>query len=135
MARINTVNISRQVNLLEKKAKGNKNRVKKALEAAADIVAMETALSANTRGLVATGDMAGSIRRGSVEMHSNSAKVDIWPQGENRRGVRNALVGFVQHYGRSYGAKKRPGQPFFDDAFEASAGIVQNMIREAIEDD
>ena len=51
---------------------------------------------------------------------SDSLAIDIYPQGKNTGGVRNAEVAFVLHYGTS----KMPGSRWVDDADSKSGPRV-----------
>lgn len=72
------------------------------LMAGADEVAEAWRRAAQTHGLIDTGDMFNSIG------YPNTAKtfgeyrtIDIYPQGRDQKGVRNAEKAFVLHYGTS----------------------------------
>ena len=72
------------------------------LMAGADEVADAWRRAARTHGLIDTGDMFDSIG------YPNTAKtiggyrsIDIYPQGRDRKGVRNAEKAFILHYGTS----------------------------------
>lgn len=60
----------------------------------------------------ATGEMLRSVRAGAVKRDGEAYVSSIYPHGKNKRGIRNAEVAFVLHYGTS----KRPGDHFVDDA-------------------
>lgn len=68
-----------------------------------------------------TGQMIASIgypRKPTAA--SDSLTIDIYPQGKNTGGVRNAEVAFVLHYGTS----KMPGSRWVDDADSKSGPRV-----------
>jgi len=66
-------------------------------------------------GKYATGDMINSIGYPRKPTRIGAAlEMDIYPQGKNRRGRRNAEVAFVLHYGSS----KLRGTRWVDDADE-----------------
>lgn len=48
-----------------------------------------------------TGDLAASIASTDVASTETETYCHVYPQGKNRRGQRNATVGFVLHYGRT----------------------------------
>lgn len=73
-----------------------------------------------------TGDTANSIRRTNVKNDTAGKYVEVFPHGKNRKGERNATVGFVQQYGRS----NMPANPFMTVANEQAAGDVQETMRE-----
>ena len=73
----------------------------------------------------ATGDLANSIKATPVKKKDSTQYVEVYPQGTNRRGERNATVGFVHQYGRS----NMPARPWFTSANEKAAGEVQEAMR------
>lgn len=53
-------------------------------------------------GLIDTGDMLKSVGYPRKPKDINDARtIDIYPQGKDRDGVRNAEKAFILHYGRS----------------------------------
>lgn len=133
MARANTYGMTNVMKEFYLESHMTRERVRKALEKGAEIMAEQVKTSAEMHGLRDSGDMIRSIAPGPVVMYSDSASVDIWPQGtrETRRGRKtNAVVGFVQHYGRSYGKNKRKGTFFFDEASRYAEAEVYDVIEE-----
>ena len=133
MARVNTVGLQELIKDLNNREDATRRKVEKTLERGAELIAEATRLKAMEHGLKKTGKMIDSIAPGPLKIYSDSAEVDIWPQGtrETRHGRKtNAVVGFVQHYGRQYNHKKggpptkRPGTYFFDEASDSVADIV-----------
>lgn len=60
-----------------------------------------------------TGDMIESIGYPrKPESIGGALSIDIYPQGTDHKGVRNAQKAFILHYGTS----KRPGSRWVDDA-------------------
>ncbi|NLW24754.1 MAG: hypothetical protein GXY91_05875, partial [Clostridia bacterium] len=51
-------------------------------------------------------------------------EVDIYPQGKDRKGVRNAEKAFVLHYGTS----KLPASHWVDDADEMAGPMVEERL-------
>ena len=138
MARVNTVGLTELANELKKNADTSRERVREMMEFGAEIATDSIKKKADDHKLRKTGQMIKNIKPGPIEIHSDSASVDVWPQGTRKNGrkrERNATVGFVQHYGRSYGKKKRPGTMFFDQgaadaADEITAGMAEIWHRE-----
>lgn len=88
------------------------------LMAAAEDVREAWRESAEEHGHRDTGQMIAAIgypRKPSAA--SDALAIDIYPQGTNTGGVRNAEVAFVLHYGTS----KMPGSGWVDDA-DAKSG-------------
>ena len=69
------------------------------------------------RGYVDTGDMRDSV--GRVEK-SRKGTAEIYPQGKDRKGVRNAEKAFILHYGTS----SFQGSRFVDDIEDKAAPEV-----------
>mgnify|MGYP003192521123 CR=1 FL=1 len=67
-----------------------------------------------------TGDLANSIKCTAVKKRGSGQCVEVYPHGKNRRGERNATVGFVHQYGRT----NMPARP-----------EVQAAMRQAWEDE
>lgn len=56
---------------------------------------------------------------------SDMLSIDIYPQGTNDRGIRNAEVAFVLHYGTT----KMPGSGWVDDADTISGPRVTSAMQ------
>lgn len=98
----------------------NEKLVSDMLDAGAEVVADEWIhgiLEATKPDGRSTGDMARSVAptKGIKKIGDVSAK-EIYPQGKDRKGVRNAEKAFILHYGKSGQAPTR-----FVDAVEESA--------------
>lgn len=118
MSRINTVGLTELANDLKKEGEIPKEKLRQMLQEGAEKIAEGIKSAADSKGLRKTGRMINSIKPGNLQLYSDSAQVEIWPQGtrpNGRKRERNAVVGFVQHYGRSYGHRKRAGTLFFDE--------------------
>ena len=86
--------------------------------------------SARSHGLVDTGAMIDSIGFGAAPVRAGAILYnDVYPQGKDAKGVRNAEKAFILNYGKS----NYPAQHWIDDADEKSAEPVQSRI-EAIWD-
>ena len=66
-----------------------------------------------SHGLVDTGDMLESV---GYRAPGRSMSVEIYPQGTDRKGVRNATKAFVLHFGSS----SIEGTRFVDDAYKGA---------------
>jgi len=72
-----------------------------------------------------TGDMINSIdysRR--VRKIGDIKEVDIYPQGKDKKGVRNAEKAFILHYGTS----RIPASHWVDDADEMAGPMVEERL-------
>lgn len=95
------------------------------LKAGAEEVKKAWQRSAAAHGLKDTGDMIDSI--GYPQKPKTAAgirEIDIYPQGKDRRGVRNAEKAFILHYGSS----SIKATHFIDDADEDAAEPVQRAM-------
>ena len=94
----------------------------------AEITARATKTAAEMHGLRRTGQLIESIGYGQVEVHSDSARVEVYPKGRREKyKATNATVGFVQDKGRRYGKKRRAGTGFFAEGQAASEDEVQAL--------
>jgi len=73
-----------------------------------------------------TGDMIASINYPRKPKTANGIRsIDIYPQGKDKKGVRNATKAFVLNYGTS----KHKGSHFVDQADDKAAEPVQTVYR------
>lgn len=100
------------------------------LLAGAQVVSEEWKRAAREAGLVDTGAMIQSIGYARRPKDSGDVgeirKVDIYPQGEDEREIRNAEKAFINHYGTS----RLKATHFIDRADERSAPRVQAAFEE-----
>lgn len=82
------------------------------LAAGAEIVAAEWRRAIEAHGLIDTGDMLESVGPSEVTNTSQEKKIAVYPQGRDRKGIRNAEKAFINHYG----ASRRKATHFVDDA-------------------
>lgn len=72
-----------------------------------------------------TGDLIASIGyQRTPKTVGDVRTIDIYPQGKDRKGIRNMEKAFVLHYGTS----RRPGSRWIDDADEAAGPMVQQAM-------
>lgn len=127
MARVNTLGLEEQLrnlNILDGKIRP---AIEQLLRDGAEITARATKEAGDAHGLRRTGQMLDHIDSGNERIDSDSASIEVWPKGSRRPKGRNAEVGFIQHYGRSYGQTRRAGTGFFDEGFSASEDQVQDL--------
>lgn len=79
----------------------------------------------------ATGDLANSIKATPVKKKDSTQYVEVYPHGTNRRGERNATVGFVHQYGRS----NMPARPWFTRSNQKATPEVRDAMRKAWEEE
>ena len=77
-----------------------------------------------------TGDLAASITVSKVKDRDGGKMVEVYPDGKDRHGVRNATKGFVLQYGR----KNMPARPWFTAANTKAADAVNDEMRRVWEE-
>ena len=92
------------------------------LNAGADIIEAEQHKTAKSMGVYDTGVTEGSIKKTKVKKTATVKSIDIFPQGVNSDGNRNAEVAFINEFGKSgkHGKKGQPARPFIRTANEAA---------------
>lgn len=100
--------------------------VPKMVEAGAKVVAEAQQAEARKvfKGKRSTGDLANSIKSDGVKGGATEKYAEVYPHGTNRRGQRNATVGFVQEYGR----RNMPARPWRAPANHKCAGQVHSTM-------
>lgn len=74
----------------------------KMLLAGAEVMKKSWQQTISRFGLIDTGDMLKSVGYPRKPKDVNDARtIDVYPQGKDRDGVRNAEKAFILHYGRS----------------------------------
>ena len=95
------------------------------LMAAAEVVAEEWRKSAERHKHRDTGDMIKSIGYPRQPKTVRDVRyIDIYPQGRDEKGIRNAEKAFILNYGTS----KKPGSHWIDEADANSAEPVQRVM-------
>ncbi len=81
--------------------------------------------AAEKHGLRDTGDMISSIGFSKKPKGSDSLRtIDIYPQGKDRKGKRNAEKAFILHYG----TKHIKATHWVDDAHDAATAPVKEAM-------
>lgn len=95
------------------------------LLAGAEEVKKAWCVQAAVHGLKHTGDMIESIGYAKKPKTVGGVRqIDIYPQGKDRKGVRNAEKAFILHYGSS----RIRATHFVDDADEMAGELVQRAM-------
>lgn len=112
---------------IDKRAASTVNAIPSMLKAGAAVLVKAQQEQANIMftGDRSTGDLAKSIKAGSVKGNDTERYIEVYPQGTDRHGVRNAEKGFVQQYGRSNMAAR----PWFSTANEKAGDDVSEAMR------
>ena len=103
--------------------------VQEMVKAGADVIAKVQQDTVRTmfKGKRSFGDLANSIKKTRVNSQPSRTYADVYPHGKNRRGERNATVGFVQQYGRSNMA----ANPWMTEANAKAADEAQKAMLDA----
>lgn len=88
------------------------------LQAGAAVVADSWRDAILAHDLIDTGDMIDSVGPSDVVNTSSEKKIAVYPQGRDRKGIRNAEKAFINHYG----ASRRKATHFVDDAETKAEG-------------
>ena len=81
-----------------------RDAVRRIVEAGAAALVTATQESIGSHHHVATGSMARSVKAGKYHEELNSGWIEVYPQGEDSRGISQAKKAFVINYG--YGGRK-----------------------------
>lgn len=76
-------------------------------------------------GKRAFGDLKASIKVTKIKGKDDEKRVEVYPMGKDRKGIRNATKGFVLNYGRT----NMDARPWFSDAQEMAVEAGENEMR------
>lgn len=96
------------------------------LQAGAEVVTECWKDAITKHGLIDTGDMIESVAPSKATITGTEKKIAVYPQGKDRKGVRNAEKAFINHYG----ASRRKATHFVDDAEEKAEGPAVDAMAE-----
>lgn len=111
--------------------------IRKIVEAGADAAAKRMAENTEKRRHVRTGDMMNSIGPNEYREWFGGGSMDVYPQGDDRYGIRNATKAYVINYGKGRkttkrGKANRTGDKFITgDESKAEEIVVQAMQAES----
>lgn len=129
MARFDTNGLDEIIQEMERMGEDTGAVAEEMVAAAGEEVRNAWKQVAEARGLRDTGAMIDSIGAGPVTRAGSILYCDIYPQGKDAKGVRNAEKAFILHYGKH----GYPATYWVDEADEKSGEPVQARI-EAIWD-
>lgn len=113
MARFDVTGLEDTIREMRRLGEESGDAARAMLQAGAEKVKGAWRKATEAHGLVDTGDMLESIGFArNPKKIGDMMSVDIYPQGTDRKGVRNAEKAFILHYGTS----SRPATRFIDDA-------------------
>ena len=87
------------------------------LQAGGEVIAEAWRDAIRAHDLIETGDMLNAVRVFDVATE-HVKKVTVYPEGRDRKGIRNAEKAFINHYG----ASRRKATHFVDDAETKAEG-------------
>jgi len=104
------------------------------LAAGAQVLAEAEKASIRKYDLIDKGALIKSVKPTKVKKKGSQSSVEVYPQGRNKKGERNATVGFVQEYGYATQTFRKNGSraigiheptPWHSEAVEKSRDEVQ----------
>lgn len=127
MAQFNVVGLDDLQEQMLKRAEIAEEAVPEMLKAGGAIMqeAQRKEIRTMFRSRRSTGDLAASIIVSKVIEKDDAKMVEVYPDGKDRHGVRNATKGFVLQYGR----KNMPARPWFTAANTKAADAVNEEMR------
>ena len=130
MARFDTAGIDNIIHDMERMGQNVGPVAEEMCMAAVEEIRGAWKQSAEGHGYRDTGEMIASIGFGPAPIRAGAILYnDVYPQGTDHKGVRNAEKAFILHYGSS----RIPASYWVDDADSMADGPVQGRI-EAIWD-
>ena len=129
MAKFNVVGFDSIEKEFAKRPKVLSDAAPKMLKAGAKVLVQAQKQEAETLKIRDTGQFIESIKATPIKNKDGVYSVDVYPQGVDDKGVRNATKGFVAEYGTS----RRPARPWMSKANENSADDVHKAMRDVWE--
>lgn len=105
--------------------------IRQIVEAGAKAAEKRMAENVRLRRHVRTGDMLESIGENEYREFLGGGSVDVYPQGDDRKGVRNATKAYVINYGR--GGVKRNGGKMGDKFITGSEKQTEEAVYQAMQ--
>lgn len=96
------------------------------LQAGADVLIEAEKAEIERYNLIDKHKMINSVRATKVKKKGADSYVEVYPQGKDAKGVRNATKGFIAQYGRS----TQEAKPWHSDAIEKSSDEVRQAMAE-----
>ena len=116
-------------------ARMDRGTVRRLVEAGANAIVERTKQSIESHHHVATGEMMASVKPGAYHETLDGGWMEVYPQGEDSRGISNATKAFVINYGYGGRRTKKTGDKFITGQkknFEMSALEAMNKTNEEI---
>ena len=133
MAKFNVVGLDDLQERMLQKAQIAEEAVPEMLKAGGAVMqkAQQEEIKTRFNSRRSTGALLASIKVSAVKEIDGGKRVEIYPNGKDKHGVRNAEKGFVLNYGRS----NMPARPWFTRSHQKATPEVQAAMRQAWEDE
>ena len=113
---------------LDLMTKGTPEMIDRMLMAGADVVTQAMKEETEAAGLIDTGAMYKSIRPTKPKEKAGLHSIEVYPQGKDKKGVRNIEKAFINNYGTKGQKRKIPATHFIEKAIEKSeSGVYYAM--------
>ncbi len=131
MASLNITGLGETLTTMEKIANIPDNVIDSMLNAGADVVVKKQKKVGLRMGVHKTGVTLDSIKKSQKTGKTSAGRyIDIYPQGKNADGNRNAEVAFINEYGK----EEQPARPFMRTANEEAEAEVTDAEAEVLQD-
>lgn len=130
MAKLDTSGLNELINDLSSFAEDFTDMKEEMLSAAGEVLVEEWKDGIKRFDHVDTGAMLESVKAKRLK---NEDGVEVFPQGKDKKGVRNAQKAFVLHYGRSNYEGTRFVDDIEDKAEEKAADAAEKIYYETLE--
>jgi hypothetical protein len=123
------------VELVEQQLNGlGRPMIRKIVEAGAGAAEKRMAENVRLRMHIRNSDMLESIGNNGIREFLNAASTDVYPQGDDRKGVRNATKAYVINYGKGKNPTKRKkpnktGDKFITGDEEKAEALVYEAMQ------
>lgn len=126
MARFSYEGFKECENVLGRMSRGSIRRI---VEAGGNAAALRMRENIRQKKHIKTGDMLNSTGMTDYLERLGGGSVEVYPLGDDRKGVRNALKAFVANYGKGWHQKKS-GDHFITGDKRATERVVYKAMAE-----
>lgn len=124
MAKLNVTGMEQAIRSLEQMGESADQAAERMLAAGAEVVRWEWQKAIKQEDLIDTGAMFGSVRPTKIREKDGAKMADVYPQGTDENGTRNAEKAFVANYGRRH----QQATHFAEHADEAAEAPAQTAM-------
>ncbi len=103
--------------------------IRRIIEAGARVAADKMKADTQGRNHIRTGDMLNSIGSTNYRESLGGGSMEVYPQGDDRKGERNATKAFVTNYGRGGRRGPHSGDRFITGQEKAAEQIVKAAMQ------